>query len=200
LERLPTVVFIAWQPRSPSPRLAEVVAALSYRRRCNERSPHFHRSSPTPPGCMTSIGPADRALLENLCRLTALAAEPWLRQVPRRRHADSEANDAVVHEKAMDFALDALGALLRDIRAKAMAAAAPTATLPAVRLSSVDELLGPELLEAARPYGLAAVQLRSVLLRVLGDLVEQTDPAEADIALPLSLSLDREATARLIQA
>ena len=200
MERLPTVVFIAWQPRSPSPRLAEVVAALSYRRRCNERSPHFHRSSPTPPGCMTSIGPADRALLENLCRLTALAAEPWLRQVPRRRHADADTNDAVVHDRAMDFALHAWGALLRDIRAKAMAVAAPTATLPAVRLLSVDELLGPDLLEAARPYGLAIEQLRSVLLRVLGDLVEQTDPAETVIALPLSLLLDREATARLIQA
>ena len=149
---------------------------------------------------MTSIGPVDRALLERLCRLTALAAEPLLRQMPVRRHAGADANDAVVRDKAMDFALDAWGALLRDIRAKAIAVATSTATLPAVRLSSLDELLGPELLEAARPYGLAAVQLRSVLLRVLGDLVEQTDPAEADIALPLSLSLDREATARLIQA
>ena len=149
---------------------------------------------------MTPIGPADRVLLDRLCRLTALAAEPWLRQVPLWRHADADANDAVVRDKAMDFALDAWGALLRDIRAKAMAVATSTATLPAVRLSSLDELLGPDLLEAARPYGLAIEPLRSVLLRVPGDLVEQTVPAETVIVLPLSLSLDREATARLIQA
>ena len=98
---------------------------------------------------MTPIGPADRALLERLCRLTALAAQPYLRQVPLRRHAEADTNDAVVRDKAMDFALDAWGALLRDIRAKAMAVATTTATLPAVRLSSLDELLGPDLLEAS---------------------------------------------------
>ena len=148
---------------------------------------------------MTPIGPADRVLLDRLCRLTALAAEPWLRQVPFRRHADSDANDSVVRDKAMDFALDAWGALLRDIRAKAMAVATLTAPLPAVRLSSLDDLLGPELLEAARPYGLAIEQLRSVLLRVLGELVGQTDPAEAVIVLPLSLSLDRATAIRLVR-
>jgi len=149
---------------------------------------------------MTPIGPADRVLLDRLCRLTALAAEPWLRQVPLRRHADAHANDAVVRDKAMDFALDAWGALLRDIRAKAMAVATLTVTQPAVRLSSLDELLGPDLLEAARPYGLAIEQLRAVLLRVLGELVGQTDPAEAVIVMPLSLSLDRATAIRLVRA
>ena len=149
---------------------------------------------------MTTLGPADGALFERLCRLTAQAAERFLREVPLRRHADADVNDAVLRDKAMDFALDAWGALLRDLRAKAIVVAASTGTLSAVKLSSVDELLGPELLDAARPFGLSILQLRSLLLGVLGDLVQRTDPAEEVIALPLSLELDRAATARVNQA
>ena len=149
---------------------------------------------------MTALGSADGALFERLCRLTAQAAERFLREVPLRRHADADVNDAVLRDKAMDFAINAWGALLRDLRAKAAAVAVSPDTLPAVRLSSVDELLGPDLLEAVRPFGLSIPQLRSLLLRVLGDLVQRTDPAEEVIALPLSLALDRAATARVIQA
>jgi len=136
-------------------------------------------------------------LFECLCRLTALAAEPLLRQMTPGQHADADTNDAV-RDKAMDVALDAWGALLRDIRAKAMAVALSVGPLRAVRLSSVDELLGQEMLDAGRTHGVTLSLLRSLLLHMLGDLVAQTKPDATFIALPLSLSLDRAATARLI--
>ena len=138
-------------------------------------------------------------MFERLCRLTAEAAEePLLRVGPLRRRADFHAKDLVVHGKSLDFAVDAWGALLRQLRAMSVAQSGLTTAALPLKLSSVEELLSPELMVATRPYGLSSAQLRAVILRVLGELVEQTDQAEVVIAMPLSLLLDRAATARLV--
>jgi len=142
---------------------------------------------------------ADSALFDRLCRLTASPLLPHMRRALIGRLSNLGPGSPVVHHVAMDAARAAWSALLRDFRASAADAHHRGPDRLVVSFSSIDELLTPGLLEATRPYELTPVQLRAVFRRVLLSLIKQTPVAEDVIALPLSLSLDRAATARLVQ-
>jgi len=152
---------------------------------------------------MRGVGMArdDKALFERLCRLTASPLRPHMRRALDGRLSNLAPGSRVVHDVAMGAARAAWIALLCDLLARGATDArdgSPDGLV--VRLSSLDELLTPGLLEATRPYELTPAQLRAVLRRVLVSLVKQTPVTAGVIALPWSLLLDRARAALVVRA
>jgi hypothetical protein len=150
---------------------------------------------------MRGVGVArdDKALFELLCRLTASPLRPHVRRALDGRLSNLAPGSRVVHDVAMGAARAAWIALLRDLLARAKDDRDGSPDGLVVRLSSLDDLLTPGLLEATRPYELTPAQLRAVLRRVLISLVKQTPATAGVISLPWSLSLDRAMAVRLVR-
>ena len=142
---------------------------------------------------------ADGLLFDRLCRLTASPLLSHMRRALVGRLSNLAPGNRVVHDVAMGAARAAWSALLCDLRARATDAHVGGSDGLVVKLSSLDDLLTPGLLEATRPYELTTVQLRAVFRRVLLSLIKQTSLADGVIALPWSLSLDRATVVRLVQ-
>ena len=130
---------------------------------------------------------ADGLLFDRLCRLTASPLLPHMRRALVGRLSNLAPGNRVVHDVAMDAARAAWSALLRDLRARAADAHVGGSDGWLVKLSSLDDLLTPGLLEATRPYELTTVQLHTVFRRVLLSLIKQTSLADGVIPLPWSL-------------
>jgi len=142
----------------------------------------------------------DKALFDRLCRLTASPLRPHMRWALDGRLSNLAPGHRVVHDLAMGAARGAWIALLRDLLARATDARDGSPDGLVVRLSTLDELLTPGLLEATRPYELTPAQLRAVLRGVLISLVKQTPVTAGVIELPWALSLDRARVALIVRA